>query len=68
MSVRVELNQIRASPEQVRVYPTPSMTAMQIDMTQVMDLMMSMMQMVLMMVLMLLPVQLLPKILSAVRV
>ena len=68
MVVRVDLNQIRAEPTQVRVYPVTTIGAMEFDMTAAMNLMMSMMQMVLMLVLMLLPVQMLPKILGAVKI
>jgi len=68
MVVRVDLNQIRAEPTQVRVYPVPTIGAMEFDMTSAMNLMMTMMQMVLMIVLMLLPVQMLPKVLGAIRV
>jgi len=67
MPVKVELNQIRAEPSQIRVYPTPSIGAAEFDLSSMTGMMMSMMQMVLMIVLMLLPIQLLPKILSAIK-
>ena len=69
MAVRVEPAQIRAEPTQVRVYPIPSLgTAQQFDMTSMMNLMMTMLQMVLMIVFIMLPIQLLPKIIGAIKV
>jgi hypothetical protein len=68
MAVKVELAQIRAEPTQVRVYPIPSLGTAQFDMTSMMNLMMTMMQMVLMIVFIMLPIQLLPKIIGAIKV
>jgi hypothetical protein len=68
MAVKVEPAQIRAEPTQVRVYPVPSLGTAQFDMTSMMNLMMTMLQMVLMIVFIMLPIQLLPKIIGAIKV
>jgi hypothetical protein len=72
MAVKVEPAQIRAEPRaeltQVRVYPIPSLGTAQFDMTSMMNLMMTMLQMVLMIVFIMLPIQLLPKIIGAIKV
>jgi hypothetical protein len=68
MAVKVEPAQVRAEPTQVRVYPIPSLGTAEFDTTSMMNLMMTMLQMVLMIVFIMLPVQLLPKIIGAIKV
>ena len=68
MSIRIEPAQIRAETQQVRVYPVPGMGVAQFDFSSMMNVMMSMMQMILMIVFVLLPIQLMPKILGAIKI